>query len=149
MHRWRLLYSMDQHGISLSTLYRNVDSRGANVLAVRNENDELFGAFLSEPFKPHAAHYGSGECFLWKAEMATAGDVYSLAIFPWSGRNEYFMLSEGSFLAIGCGDGKFGLWIDQDLERGRTDSCPTFDNQPLCAASDFTCCHLEVWGFQV
>lgn len=46
----------------------------------------------------------------------------------------------------GGGDGN-ALYIDSDLNRGRTSSCTTFDNPPLCA-ENFQVSLLEVWGFQ-
>lgn len=45
-------------------------------------------------------------------------------------------------------DGKFGLWLHSDLERGHTDECPTFDNEPLASSRKFDCVELEVWGFK-
>jgi hypothetical protein len=38
---WTLLYSLDQHGISLSTLYRKVKGKGPCVLAIKNANNEV------------------------------------------------------------------------------------------------------------
>jgi hypothetical protein len=36
---------------------------------------------------------------------------------------------------IACRDGKFGLWIDSNFDKGFTTSCPAFANDPLCAPS--------------
>lgn len=38
---WTLLYSLDQHGISLSTLYQKVKGKGPCILAVKDANDEV------------------------------------------------------------------------------------------------------------
>ena len=53
--------------------------------------------------------------------------------FPSTGVNSYFVLSEGSFLSVGGGDGRFGLWADSVLEKGVTGRCPCFGNEPLTA----------------
>lgn len=50
------------------------------------------------------------------------------------------------YLFISC-RGHFGLWLDDDLFRGRTNSCQTFANDPLCAEQDFEVKSLEAWGF--
>lgn len=48
-------------------------------------------------------------------------------------RNTYFQYSSlNSGIALGGGnDGKFGLWIDERLERGWTGTSETFANEPL------------------
>lgn len=90
---WTLLYSTDQHGISISTLYKNVEKvygmNGGCVLAVREAIDEdgdgdidtndvaqartaqknppCFGVWLGTGLKCNeGSYYGSGESFLWK-----------------------------------------------------------------------------------
>ncbi|KAH7154837.1 oxidation resistance protein 1 [Dactylonectria estremocensis] len=68
---WHLIYSLDQDGASLTTLYqrcRQYEGRRAGfVLVVKDQEDGTFGAYLSE--YPHPAHsyFGNGECFLWRA----------------------------------------------------------------------------------
>jgi len=43
--------------------------------------------------------------------------------------------------------GKFGLWIDGDLNCGRTDDCSTYGNPPLVEEKDFVIKTLECWAF--
>lgn len=45
----------------------------------------------------------------------------------------------------GGGEGN-ALFIDAELNHGRTGWCATFDNPPLCTES-FQVSLLEVWGF--
>lgn len=54
--------------------------------------------------------------------------------WKWTGKNDYMILSEPAFIGLGGGDGKFGLWLHSDLERGHSARCATFDNEPLAAA---------------
>ncbi|KAI9282060.1 TLD-domain-containing protein [Umbelopsis sp. AD052] len=145
---WTLLYSLDQHGISLSTLYQKVKGKGPCILAIKDANDQIFGGYLNEPLKPSPAYYGTGECFLWRATDVTNKDGASVRVYPWTGKNDYMVLSEPDFVAIGGGDGKFGLWLHSDLERGHTEECPTFDNEPLTSSRKFECVELEIWGFK-
>ncbi|KAI9318404.1 TLD-domain-containing protein [Dichotomocladium elegans] len=144
--QWTLLYSLDQHGTSLATLYRRVGTnKGPCLLAIKDANDQVFGAFLNEALKPNPSYYGTGECFLWTQNKATS----QCRVFPWTGRNEYMILAETDFIAVGGGDGKFGLWINSDLERGHSEGCPTFNNEPLSCSTEFSCIQLEVWGFRI
>ncbi|CAG8520089.1 2931_t:CDS:2 [Ambispora leptoticha] len=147
---WTLLYSIDQNGTSMTTMYNNVKDKGPLVLALKDENDQVFGAFINESLKPWSSYYGTGECFLWKciyndAEESTPPTV---EFYLWTGRNEFLIFSEHDYVAIGGGDGRTGLWIDSNLERGQSFSCDTFDNQPLSMFPDFDCLGLEIWGFK-
>ncbi|KAI9628946.1 hypothetical protein KEM48_011341 [Puccinia striiformis f. sp. tritici PST-130] len=42
------------------------------------------------------------------------------------------ILSDHDLLSIGGGDGKFGLWIDSNLDKGASSNCPAFNNEILC-----------------
>lgn len=70
---WRLVYSLEQDGVSLSTLYQSVaelrGKRGGYVLVVRDGGGGVFGAYLSDPPHPSPHFYGTGECFLWRAHV--------------------------------------------------------------------------------
>ncbi|KAI8641285.1 TLDc domain-containing protein [Parasitella parasitica] len=141
-----LLYSIDQHGISLHTLYRLVkENKGPCVLVVKDEDDNVFGAFLNETLRPDKRYYGNGECFLWKWSPTES----KIKAFKWTGKNEYMILSDINFLAIGGGDGVFGLWINSELEKGYCQPCQTFDNEMLSPNPEFKCVELEVWGFKI
>jgi len=70
-------------------------------------------------------------------------------IFPWTGENNYFYKVDQNSFIIGSGDGKFGIWLDADLNQGRTHACSTFDNQPLSSTEDFTLNKLECWAFEM
>nr|XP_057917157.1 TBC1 domain family member 24 [Doryrhamphus excisus]XP_057917158.1 TBC1 domain family member 24 [Doryrhamphus excisus] len=57
-----------------------------------------------------------------------------------------FMAGNFDSIIVGGGEGN-ALYIDSELNHGRTGRCTTFDNPPLCAES-FQVSLLEVWGFQ-
>ncbi|KAG9501411.1 oxidation resistance protein 1 [Fusarium musae] len=72
---WHLIYSLEQDGASLTTLYQRCrhyeGKRAGFVLVVKDLEGGIFGAYLSE--YPHPAHsyFGNGECFLWRASTIT------------------------------------------------------------------------------
>lgn len=43
--------------------------------------------------------------------------------------------------------GKFGLWLDGDLNQGRSQRCSTYANEPLAPEEDFVIKTLECWAF--
>ncbi|CAG8572486.1 9306_t:CDS:2 [Rhizophagus irregularis] len=144
---WNLLYSLDQDGTSMTTMYHKVKDKGPLILVIKDMDEQVFGAFVSEPLKQRPSYYGSGECFLWK--YVNEGETLppKVKFYMWTGRNEYMILSEHDYLAIGGGDGRVGLWMDSDLERGSSARCDTFDNEVLSSTPEFICMGFEVWGF--
>uniref|UniRef100_A0A8B9GWB9 TBC1 domain family member 24 n=1 Tax=Astyanax mexicanus TaxID=7994 RepID=A0A8B9GWB9_ASTMX len=58
-----------------------------------------------------------------------------------------FMAGSVDSIIIGGGGEGNALYIDSELNHGRTGRCTTFDNPPLCTES-FQIALLEVWGFQ-
>ncbi|KAI3649088.1 hypothetical protein MP228_006942 [Amoeboaphelidium protococcarum] len=96
------------------------------------------------------SYYGSGECFLFKWITDDQTSKSSLIPYEWTQKNDYFMLSESDFMAMGSGDGKFGIFIDHELYRGFSSNAPTFSNTtPLCtdtAKGEFKIVNMEIWG---
>ncbi|KAF7307892.1 Zn(2)-C6 fungal-type domain-containing protein [Mycena kentingensis (nom. inval.)] len=159
--KWSLLYSLDQHGISLKTLYsrctpqpsttRNPQPKGG-LLAIQDANGAVFGAWVPDGLKRSVGHayYGGGESFLWRYLPATG----KFDVFKWTGKNEYVAFCEEGFISFGGGDGHYGLYLDDSLLDGSSARCPTFDNEALCSSptrkrdgtAKFECVGLEVWG---
>lgn len=130
---WTLLYSLDAHGTSLTTLYTRVQaglqkSTGGCVLVVKDMEGGIFGAYVNEAFKKSESYYGNGEwyvnafcrspslksdlglnfiSFLWKVEAFPPGDNFRVGpivrSFRWTARNDYIILSDSNFLSVGGG----------------------------------------------
>jgi hypothetical protein len=104
---WTLLYSLDQHGISISTLY-NLSSRpltksslspAPSFLAIQDASGGVFGVFCGEGVqRREGSYYGGGESFMWKA--SAEGQV---EVWKWTGRNDYVALCETGYLSFGGG----------------------------------------------
>lgn len=147
---WSLLYSLDQDGISLNTLYNNCEAPLRNrkmngpyigqsgvILAVRDsesdsvlENPEkgsVFGAFVAEGLgKKSKGFFGGGDSFLWKYSKG------QLEVFKATGRNTYFVICESDYMGFGGGSTSYGLYLDSGLLEGSSAPCPTFGNKILC-----------------
>lgn len=60
--------------------------------------------------------------------------------------NDFMMYCESDYLSIGGGDGHYGLWLDDRLEHGISDPCPTFGNESLSEEGHkFGVLGVEVW----
>ncbi|KAG4086835.1 TLD-domain-containing protein [Neocallimastix lanati (nom. inval.)] len=140
---WNLLYSMDQHGARLSTLYRLIKDQGPCVVVLKNSENEVFGAFISEPFDPsNHGFFGSPECFLWKSNN------YQFKKFAATRNNQYFMLADPTFIAMGGGNGNFGFYLDEDIQFGYSSVCDTYNNEILTEDNEFECYGCEIWGLE-
>ncbi|KAG6827072.1 hypothetical protein H0H92_013325 [Tricholoma furcatifolium] len=158
--KWMLIYSLDQHGISLNTLYDRCEahmqvkpgtaSPAGALVVVKDEGNGIFGVWMGkEGVHPSRGkgYYGSGDSFLWKYLGG------KLKVFKWTGRNDYVALCEPQYISFGGGDGNYGLYLDDTLFQGSSAACPTFANEPLCSTGAnnagvvaFECVGLEVWG---
>lgn len=203
MDNWKLIYSVEQNGSTLSTLYGISDryrgKRGGFVVVVRDSTGGTFGAYLSEAPKPQPHYFGNGECFLWRAFVLPAipdlldlppppsadtthaqrmttigvarnGSSASLAslnvpngtnghangtatperirfkAFPYTGENDFQIYCQPDYLSVGGGDGHYGLWLDQSLSNGVSDTCQTFGNEQLSdEGSKFEVMGVELW----
>ncbi|KAK4943764.1 oxidation resistance protein 1 [Elasticomyces elasticus] len=66
--------------------------------------------------------------------------------FPYSGINDFLIYCESGYLSIGGGDGHYGLWLDDALDNGVSETCPTFGNEPLSdEGRRFEVIGVEVW----
>jgi hypothetical protein len=60
--------------------------------------------------------------------------------------NDFMIFCEPDFLSVGGGDGHYGLWLDDTLEKGISDTCPTFGNEPLSEEGHhFNVLDVEIW----
>ncbi|XP_060560372.1 nuclear receptor coactivator 7-like isoform X4 [Ruditapes philippinarum] len=138
---WTLIYSTDKHGFSLKTLYRDMVGLESPILiAVKDTNDNIFGALTSCQLKYSDSFYGTGETFLFTFYP-------EFKVFNWTGENNFFIKGNQESLSIGAGQGVFGLWFDEDLYHGRTNKCETFDNDLLTSSEDFVVKGVEAWAF--
>lgn len=66
--------------------------------------------------------------------------------FPYSGENDFYIYCEPHWLSVGGGDGHYGLWLNDSLEKGVSSRCLTFGNEPLSDAGEkFGVLGVEMW----
>jgi len=90
------------------------------------------GMRISEHF------YGTSDTFLFRCRP-------EFDVFKWQGDNFYFIQGQDRFFSLGSDNGKFGLWLDDNLYLGRTDSCSTFNSPALVPEKDFKIKTVECW----
>ena len=69
--------------------------------------------------------------------------------YGWTGENDHIQFSTDYSIAVGGGDGHFGLRLTEDFLKGKSSPCPTFANEGLSSTDEFTCVNIEVWGLDI
>jgi hypothetical protein len=81
--KWELVYSLDQHGVSLATLYSRSKAfnspQAGFVVIVKDRRENVFGAYLSDYPHIHPHYYGNGECFVFKFTLLQHSSLHNLS----------------------------------------------------------------------
>lgn len=161
-----LKYSLVRDGASFETLANKISVSRYTILAIETMDGDVFGSFNSRPWARTNKYVGGGECFLWRLKKrrpinSTAESIEEHAnlesdieVFRWTGENDLCQFFGDNMIAfggglVGGGDG-FGLVVEDDLSRGTSSSCITFDNPCLSLSSSengqFEIANMEVWA---
>ena len=136
------MFCTARHGFSLRSLYRRCRERELPaLLIIRTSRNIALGAFLSHSPAVSDNFYGTGESWLFTFKQET------LRIFPWTGENNYIMRAGPDTFIVGSSEGRFGLWLDESFNQGRSQNVSTFDNKPLAGKEDFIVNNIECWAF--
>lgn len=159
-----IAFTTHDDGCSLRTFFAKTESLEPTILLIKTSEGEVFGAFCSESWSNRlgrdAGHFfGNGETFLFSLKprvqkYSWVGLNSSNPTSPTKSRkvqraivsSQLFMTATANHIIIGSGNGS-GIWLDEDLNRGKSEKCDTFNNHPLASAGDFTCTALEVIAF--
>lgn len=140
-YQWNLVFSTQQHGFSLHSLYRKSAEIDSPVLMVIQDTDHAtFGAFISCPPAISEKFRGTGESWLFSFFPV-------FKVYKWTGENNYFVQGSSSSLVVGSSEGQFGLWLDENFNQGASQAVSTFDNKPLPGKEDFVINNVECWTF--
>lgn len=168
-----LKYSMNRDGASLHSMYNQVRNTTRSILAIETDMGEVFGAYVSSPWRNNDNFYGSCESFVWRLSssrfMPTSSIEEqvklesSLDVFSWSKENRNIQISTNTKLIIGGGksdlddeddEDKWGMAIalNEDLFTGTSSPCLTYRSPSLTNQNDdgiFEIANIEIWVRQV
>ncbi len=162
-----LKYNLSQDGASLDALYHSIRQSSKTIVAIETFSGEVFGAFLSSPWRTQRGFYGSCEAFVWKLKESRFTPTDSIEeqarvesnveVFKWSQDNRNIQMSDHTKMAIGGGrpenndeeEWGFGIALDDSLYKGTSSPCITFQSPILAPGSSqgqvFEVSNLEVW----
>jgi len=139
---WGLLFCTSTDGVSMSTFYNKTRELQPTLLLCQDMNGGVFGAYLSESWVKQKGFYGTGETFLFKLRPTNQRSTWR-----WTEKNNYFMYSTEDEIAVGGGEGRYGLRIGREWTEGQSEPCLTFSNPPLSSTPSFEVQCVEVWQF--
>jgi len=172
-----LKYSMVRDGASMHSLLQKTEASTYNIFAIETMEGEVFGAFTSHPWTISRNFYGSSESFLWRSDglrdatrsskqSESSPTMETLQVFPFAGNNWNIQLCTSDSLSVGGGhpdessvkdfgdvkfsDWGFGLNIREDMQKGTSSPCITFESPSLSKFHDDGSCfeisNIEVWS---
>lgn len=125
---------------TLSTTISNHHSHHQVIILIEDSWGYVFGSYLSHPLKVSADYYGNGENFVFAL-------LPQPAKYDWTGKNEYFILSNYHQIIIGGGNG-YSIQLDDELNTGVSNGSDTYMNPTLSSNEFFKCLNVEVWAIE-
>ena len=162
--KWKRYYSLARDGDSFDNCLRQVQHCKQSLMIIRTTKNDRFGTYVDAPWDTTHSHthgtiqyYGGPETCLFKMVQNPTDNTRNddekrrskVVCYKWSGLNRYIQLCDhqNKMIAIGGGNGSFGLCIQQDFQYGSTGTCATFNNEPLCPDEQFSILDVEIYGF--
>ena len=100
----RLIFSIAKDGCLLKTFYQKVSGENNLIFAIKDDDNNIFGAYSSEGFNNSGLFFGTDECFLYTFYKENRIHVYNA-----SGVNEHYLYGDDTQIAFGCSDDYFSL----------------------------------------
>jgi hypothetical protein len=147
----KLLYSSIQFGRSLNRFCHHVlNYNGPTLLLVQTTKGELFGAYVSQPWRITSSYQGDSDCFLFSLfptfDVIRPGGVEKNYVYLYTNKHSF------SGFPVGLGFGgtlkSFRLFLDEDLMKGQAkSSCNSFNPGKIVSELIFEIKQVEVWGY--
>jgi len=152
LYKWRLMYSTQNDGISINTLYKNMDNAEDSIIIINTVQDTIFGAFIdckwTDPKTKKIDYKGTIDCFVFnyiQNNEIKDKDQSQLTIYRGSGIKKYFFRNDDHSVTIGAGECP-AIYFDYDFSLGRSVKCDSFRSPPLTKDTPFKIKKLEIWA---
>ena len=139
----RRAFTISVDGCALRSFYDKCEGVVNSILAIKDEDGNIFGGYASEVWQPKFTFYGTGECFLFSFFKENRINIYSS-----TGLNEHYMYGDNEQICMGCSDDYFSLSLRNNLLDGYSKQTKTYNNACLNNKDKFTIVKLELWTFQ-
>lgn len=137
---WKKFFTLSEDGSSYTGIYDATKTLKHCLIVIVDQKHMKIGAFLPKGLKKNSKYYGTGEIFIFSFENG-------FKLYKWSGLNEIFVTSNMNSIFIGGGNSGSAIWINDNMNKGITDFCDTFQSSPLLKSKKFSIIEIEIWGF--
>jgi hypothetical protein len=134
-----LVYSTNDHGMSLRTLLRKTsdyDSQTPMALVILTESKSLIGCFIDCSLQKSNSYFGGNDSFLFQLEP-------EFKTYKHTGKNTYVANITQDMISFGGGGNGPSLMIDKYFGEGQSYSSETFEN-PIFESGFFNILSCEV-----
>jgi hypothetical protein len=158
MYKWKRIFAIGRDGDTFVRFIERCQSYKHTLMVVKTTKGNVLGGFASEPWRnkdgfDRCRYFGTGACFLFsdsssRTNSQTQWHLRKVTTFKWTGFNDYCQICDVDrrTIAMGGGEGDFGLIIEDNFLRGSTGYCATFANPPLIPGLDGS---FDILGFEV
>lgn len=156
MYEWERVFCISRDGDAFFTMLEMCSTFKHTLIVIKTTTGNILGGFASETWKDQDGYdyrnsfYGTGICFLFSDFPSNTDPDKKLSFYPWTGVNNYCQICDvdRGKIAMGGGEGDFGLIIDDAFRRGSTGRCSTFNNPTLVPSigGSFDILEFEVYG---
>ena len=157
MYKWKRIFTIARDGDAFITMIEKCSMYKHTLVVIKTTKGHTIGGFASEPWKnqdgfdKRHSYFGTGVCFLFTDHIPdndNANKNKQVMTYKWSGMNDYCQICDVDRrkIAMGGGEGDFGLIVEDSFLRGSSGHCATFNNPPLIPGIDGT---FDILGFEV
>ena len=140
-----LYFTISKDGCLLKTFYDRCENKKINncLLVIKDDEQNIFGAYASDMFRPTKKFIGNAECFLFTFYKENKIYVYNA-----TGKNDHYIYCDNDQICFGCSDDYFSLCLTNNFLDGYSTKTQTYDNESLNKADKFIRTKIELWGFE-
>ena len=95
----------------MRTFYLKTKNFKSYILVIKDENDNIFGGYISDEIKSSENFYGTGETFVFSFFKSDR-----IHCFPSTGVNDLYVRTDDDSISLGASNNLYSLFIKGDFD---------------------------------
>jgi len=139
------MFSTNLHGYSMTNFLLKFGKVYPQLIILKTNKKEIFGAFLTESWTQNknlyesSSYWGGRESFVWTISPKTSR-------YYWTEGNNDFIMRIDKLKALCIGGNGTSIYMDSELLHGHSKKSDTFQSPQLTIAEDFEIEHMEMYS---